>query len=273
MLRSWGKHRGSLELAFCGGVPSLATHSEEEEEDENDDDKENDLLVCPSTPPRKCALHSPLHHYQREACDSSPPPLRMLSPTSSVSTWSPEPQSPVGWSDDEYDGHQGAPMQPDSSDDALPSFFSPWMCVYDLDAACGSMHNVDDSPQQGVSQHDSEQMFPLDWNLLPSIDLPQWFGGITVTDEPQLAAKVAGGSCSSSENSLVDSPSRGFPFRPRPVYPSSVPTQYFTDFASDHDIEAIYVPVCLSLSYRGKMTFVLHYFLFRRRLIFTCVLS
>lgn len=252
MRRCWGDSRE--ELAFCGSGASLflATHTEEDE-DEND-------LVLASTPPRVSRIHSPLHH-ELLVCDSPPP--RVMSPSSSVSTWSPEPSSPVGWNEDcceEFydDRHEFKPVEPSRShEDApfLPSLFSPWMCVYDLDAACGpNVHsavihhdtttsNSSRAPASSQSQQqqpDRLSTFPTDWNdLIPSMDLSFWFGDGSGSMPEQPMRKI------SSENSIVETSSHcANRIRPVPVYPSSLQTQYFTNFASEHEIEAIYVPVC-----------------------------
>ena len=241
MLRFSGSHRGCFDLSLCGGDSSrLTTHDEELEDELTDSD--TGVSSSTVTPPRKKPLH--LH----ETCES-PPPLRVMSPSSSISTWSPDPLSPLGWNDDRSEGDfedfKGI-SSPELDEDLpfIPSHFSPWMCVFDLDTACGAgAHSVDDRTTSYPSRRPTPELqqspllpaFPMDWNgLVPTVDFARWFGA---GPKPVPLSN----SVSAVNQSFRSCPDR---IRPTPVYPSTIPTQYFTDFASEHPIEAIYVPVC-----------------------------
>jgi hypothetical protein len=273
---SHGKH--SL-LAFCGGGETESSLSTLAEVDETLDSR---IQPQPQQQPPK------LDHYQ--LCDSPPPsPIRVTSP-SSLSTWSPDPTSPIGWNDDDVDdkcgsdcryGSTSTPNSPRLVTSDLqggppqrrlaPSLFSPWLCVYDLDAACGSGSYVDsvvddsfavsDAPPQAlqsppprcVVSHPkqnlssmSQQPGPIDWNngRLSSIDLSIWFGHrddskCSLEQDSTAVCEPNHGSCSDAVATRHGSK----PIRPIPVYPSSRSSQYFTDFASDNGIEAIFLPV------------------------------
>jgi hypothetical protein len=278
----WNNSHGKQSrLAFCGGGEAESFLSTLAEVDETSDMSIR-ILQWPTEQPKESPK---LDHHGM--CDSPPPSLLRVTSPSSLSTWSPEPISPIGWNDDECDsdcryGHtpnsprlvtsdlQGGPQQRPLA----PSLFSPWLCVFDLDAACGGGSYadsvVDDSvasdtkasqspprsvlhPKQSPS---SNKPLAVDWNngRLPSMDLSVWFGNRNDTKrspEPDTTAPT-------HDPSLAPKP-----IRPIPVYPSSRSSQYFSDFASNHGIEAIFLPVssytCISFHKHCRciLTFVL----------------
>jgi hypothetical protein len=196
---------------------------------------------------------------------SSPSSSRVMSPLSSESSWSPEPRSPVEWSDN-GETRRDPPF--------LPSLFSPWMCVFDLDAACGTANSVlDDRDAQPYHRPKSPSAsLPKDWNhLLPPLDLSQWFGGAETTtiredatsDRSSPPPRDVDSITAPPKSTAVPHGSGLAPFRPVPVYPSPNVTRnhYFTNFASDHSIEAIFVPpflVCVS-SYHAIAVFAVFF--------------
>jgi hypothetical protein len=287
--------RGPLDLTLCGGNGNgggvdttwnkLDTHMEGDEDEndrsQNDNGSINSLL---STPPRNrhTAKSQSSQYEEAEEChhdwlssSSSPPPSRVMSPVSSSSvssTWSPEPLSPLEWNDDDDLDYENDIIRESAGPSVmldvdpppfLPSLFSPWMCVFDLDAACGGGMNEiveDHLPNANGNSRPTlpspQLALPKDWNdLLPPIDLSQWFGGCRTIHEnstsDQHCASLArnNGVCSIQPTETLP-PTSNFvlpPFRPLPIYPSSnvTPMQCFTNFASDNAIEAIYVPpVC-----------------------------
>jgi hypothetical protein len=270
--------RGPLHRMLCGGgwdPTVLDTHMEVLDEDEMDtsliDEDDNGesadpFLFC--TPPQRRAKVASREYVREEAVYSaqgesmlysSPPSSRVMSPLSSESSWSPEPRSPVEWSDD-YDTvcDRDKPSRlPDPP--FLPSLFSPWMCVFDLDAACGSGNAVvDDGDRHHHSMPKSpSSTLPKDWNhLLPPLDLSQWFG----RGEKDAIPEAAKSTTSPSGSPAIPNGAPLLPFRPIPLYPppalNGAPNQFFTDFASDHSIEAIFVPppsVCFIVPFHYRV--------------------
>lgn len=147
------------------------------------------------------------------------------------------------------------------------SVFSPWMCVFDLDAACGSDsssssdgYDVDrcgslspssitkhplhiDPPSSKINEHWLDDLhhgmlMPVMNQFFACLD-PEYARVMTIDEE----------SCITNEKYPPPFPS---PCNNRSLL-TPIPTtdphhwQYFTNFASDRDIEAIYV-VCWSTS-------------------------
>jgi hypothetical protein len=197
---------------------------------------------------------------------SSPPPSRVMSPalSTSSSVYSSEAMSPIQWNlDDDVCDENDHPNDENlllpPPPPFLPSFFAtPWMCVFDLDAACGG--GLDDAVHENqFNPTISPQNYHKDWNqLLPTMNLPQWFG----TD--------GGSGCSTiheqhSNQVMVDEhdlddcsptfihqpllPPPALPLSPTSVrHPiilprttSTMSTQLFTNFGAENGIEAIYV--------------------------------
>ena len=252
--------RGALDRTLCGGggLDPLDTHMEVLDEDEPDGSlrpveedgiSENSLL---STPPRHRTKLAAREFVEADEDENilyaTPPSSRIMSPHSSVSSWSPEPMSPLEWKEDDCQTRDMlASSEADEYSDPpvpfLPSLFSPWMCVFDLDAACGSGNSRSDDGRNTDPSSPPSQL-PKDWNdLLPPLDLSQWFGsGTTSTIQEESLERS-----SLTPDELHASPNTSLlpPFRPVPLYPTRtnvVPHQYFTNFASDHSIEAIFVP-------------------------------
>lgn len=311
-------------------VDTANPHHTDDTDDDDDDEDDEDAVVC----------------------DSLPPPLRRVTSPSSISTWSPDPMSPIGWRDEEeYDDddkeigipdslaanqpplhhlpHQQQEQQhPKPSAAFLPSLFSPWLCVYDLDAvlACGSSSSSIDTPTtitaaghrpfhpHSSPQHDDEILSskPLaaaadssvnpppkqhssdsnqknntnnPWSgLLSSVDLSSiWFGHhhhhdnnnsprhqihggnmdangsfhcknhgtqSTVQSEPPVPPSLSSMPLPQNNLSGTRRPTTAT-IRPIAVYPQQQQHQYFSEFASEHDMfEAIYVSVCVLFGLR-----------------------
>jgi serine/threonine-protein phosphatase 2A regulatory subunit B' len=294
----WDNSHGKQLLAFCGGEETESSLSTLAEVNETCG-VSSAIRIPVSTSEQQ--LESPkLDHY---GLFDSPPPLRVTSP-SSLSTWSPEPSSPIGWNDDEFDDdecdsdkrfcHEEMPNSPrlvtsDLEQGAAqrrlaPSLFSPWLCVYDLDAACGSGSYVDSvvdesvasdtgtlqalqlsqSPRSAVVSHpmsttSSKPLAPIDWNgRLSSLDLSVWFGhrDLKCAREPDPTAVCATRRGPTSGAAAAQHGPK--PMRPIPVYPLSDSSHYFSDFASDNGIEAIFLPVRLR-TLNGFSTSIVNY--------------
>jgi hypothetical protein len=157
-------------------------------------------------------VHDGCNYSENASTALSPPPSRVMSP---ISVSSPslsaaldygnhEPLSPVEWycNQDEHDVIPNNELQArsplhDYNDDYepppppplfAPSFFTtttPWMCVFDLDAACGggdSSNPILDTTEQhqdssSVASPKSAPQQHEHWNdLLPTVmDFSQWF--------------------------------------------------------------------------------------------------
>lgn len=225
-------HRSSFDHWLCGGSSSVSTVVEEEEDVESDDtendvsqqshysqtsssNQNNNSIL--STPTRTTREKVPLH---QEYPSTAPSPTfssssRVMSPTSvssaasmsaAVDVYDDEPSSPVEWyygvnynqsehdeSNIHLDDENESPPPPPPF--ITPSFFTtttPWMCVFDLDAACGgdsssysSMILDTTEPYQRNSSSNStltsgtgsKHQQHENWNaLLPTVmDMSQWF--------------------------------------------------------------------------------------------------
>ena len=262
----------ALHRALCGSTLSYVREENELDVQEPEDDEDDDEI-----------------YREVDRCLS---PERVQSPTDSSqdSSWSPRPSSPVdlnfpeevqSWfkvfpehspdsSTSLLDQQDDSPTDfvvPDedpAADDHLPVFgslFSPWMCVFDLDAACG-----DAAYRSDIDDGESDGSFPLP--KLPLHMKPRetsWFGdiqdGIPVPNavnhlfaclDPEYGRVMT----IDEERTALDSqfstaPDMRMLPRPIPTSPSTtnasyrLPCQYFTNFATEHNIEAIYIPVCL----------------------------
>lgn len=303
-----------------------------EEDEGEEDDTENDVSYGQqsqtssannsilSTPTRTNRHKVPLHQEQtvdvhdgcnyHENCSTaiSPPPLRVMSPTSVSSPSSSaaldygndEPLSLVEWNcnQDEHDvipNHERHLLQARSplhyyDDDYepppppplfAPSFFTtttPWMCVFDLDAACGGGGDSSNpilattEPHQGSSSVASPKSAPQQqhehWNdLLPTVmDFSQWFThgnsyNSTTDCRSTIQAQSPGSPTEFDHDEYEydhDDPKLLSPLIQLPLSPTSVrqplftitttttddypliSKQLFTNYATNCDIETIY---------------------------------
>jgi hypothetical protein len=305
MLRRWSSafnnnsHNSDDDPLFfdflCSSTSSrLPTHREVDEEEGNGSD--NTLL----------------EGIERKFADRCVSPVeRMSSPVSDSSADTPEPASPLlfdyssldrdlpfapDWStdSDQYDGDQrdsgrddggGYVRQPQHQQQRQPSFFSPWMCVYDLDAPlCGTLSDVTTTSPTAGNDHakdDKRRSPPSHLSSSPTSSLPEppiWtdmFGLLPFCAPSAVMAVVQEESMdvadeSDDDDELADLPdsrriaakyttrcgSSSTPSRtplatvlkaPIPTYPPTATTlrqtgHYFTDFANEQNIEAIYIP-------------------------------
>lgn len=243
----------------------------------------NSILSTPVRTTRdKVPQHQDLLPVDMNRCvHLSPPPPRVTSPTSvsspsatAVDVYQDEPPSPVEWyynhqhhHHNEYDMHQSiSPLHyylNDNDADAVepppppplfaPSFFTtttPWMCVFDLDAACGSdstdhtttpldtateqyraQHSTVDAPMSPPSirtkQHQQQHEH---WNdLLPNVmNFSQWFTDGTSCDTPSDCSGTAVYAQSPSspteldQENEIDDPKSLSNFIQLPLSPTSV---------------------------------------------------
>ena len=210
-------------------------------------------------------------------------PERVQSPTDSSqdSSWSPQPSSPVelNFPEEVQSWFKAFPEQrPDSSigrtdfadpeedpaaDDRLPLFgsvFSPWMCVFDLDAACGdAAYRSDDCESDGsvplpnVPLHLKPRETSWFGDIHDGMPIPNAMGHLFACLDPEYGRVVTIDEERTVHNSHFSAaPDMRMLPRPIPTCPSTttntsypLPCQYFTNFATEHNIEAIYIPVCL----------------------------
>lgn len=284
------RHRSSFDLLLCGGSSSVSTVVEE---DEGDDDTENDVSQSQSshassnhnsilsTPTRTINEKIPLHEDHRQPSS----PSRVMSPTSVSSPSTPcamndyvdEPSSPVEWYYDNGNCNQDDDEPPPPPPSFVPSFFTatPWMCVFDLDAACGGGDDIrstfDASQPYDHTSPSVDSLSPgggrrqqhENWNaLLPAVmDLSQWFGagGQSCNDSRPGSSTLHKQSPTDMMHAdAPDDPKLLLP-PPLPLSPTSVrhpivtvtptmdhyspsilPTQLFTNFATNCEVETIY---------------------------------
>ena len=238
-------------------------------------------------------------NMEDEDCDSDShevarclSPERVQSPTDSSmdSSWSPQPSSPVDsdWGlpeeipswfkvfpeskpdssislvdlNEDGDDHALPEIDP-ASNDRLPLFgsgFTPWMYVFDLDAACGSAQSDDGESDEPVPlpkqplhprPRDSSSWFG---DVQEGLGIPSAMNQIFACLDPEYGRVMTIHEETTMHNSHFPSsptPDRRLLPRPIPTNPSTgamlnpLPCQYFSNFATEHNIEAIYIPVCL----------------------------
>lgn len=264
----------ALHRELCGSTLSYVREEndldvqEPVDDDEDDDEINREVARCLS-PER---VQSPTDSSQDSSCWSPQPssPVDLNFPKEVQSWFKVFPEDSPDNSISLLDQQDDCPTDfvvpdedPAADDHHLPVFgslFSPWMCVFDLDAACG-----DAAYRSDTDEGESDGSFPLP--KLPLHLKPRetsWFGdiqdGIPVPNamnhlfaclDPEYGRVMT----IDEERIVHDSQFSSAPDmrmlpRPIPTSPSTtnasyrLPCQYFTNFATEHNIEAIYVPVC-----------------------------
>jgi len=290
----------SLHRALCGGSTLLTGVREEneeellalqdEEEEENDDDYNNrEVLLC----------LSPERLVQSPASDTSLEDSSCWSPPSSspVELNLPEDIQQLLYEDydpksrrklntsislvDQTDDDDG-PEHHTSEDNHLPQFgsvFTPWMCVFDLDAACRAagtdQSSSSDEDEGGSDQQQCEgssssaplpkqplhlqQQHSFNWFDNIQAGVPHAMNQLFACLDPEYGRIMTIDEGTTVHDSHFPSalPDARLLPRPIPTIPNATTTtspppllhcQYFTNFATEHNIEAIYVPVCFGFS-------------------------
>lgn len=299
MLR-W-KH-DALHAELCGLTLANVREENEEEllalqEEEDDDKKKRDVLLCLS-PER---VQSPADSSLGSSCGSPQPssPVELNLPED-IQQLLYEDVSPksrrrrlhtsislIDRTEEDGPEHNAAaepPSQPNDlvEDSNFPHFgsvFTPWMCVFDLDAACGVAGTDQSSSDEDRGGSDQQQQsferssassapVPKQPLHLQSQQSSKWFDDIqagvpnamnqlfgcldpeygrvmTINEETTVRDSHFSSALPDARLLLRPIPTNPDTTTPSTSPPPLLPCQYFTNFATEHNIETIYVPVCV----------------------------